>query len=179
MGNPGFPVCIRSVRSVIGSVFVRRTNWLKLVPGVAIGVMLAGAGCFGAMARAQAADPAAAQTPAAQAPAAAEPTTPAAPTTSVAAPTVTAAPQGGSIKGTVKAPSGVPLPGVAVTATSTLTGKKYTTTTDVDGQYQMLVPRNGRYVVKTELTGFAAVTQEVLVNASSENGGPDRKGVGV
>src|ERR1035441_2389416 len=97
MGNPGFPVCIRSVRSVIGSVSVRRTNWLKLVPGVAIGVMLAGAGCFGAMARAQAADPATAQTPAAQAPA----------TAAVTAPAVTAAPQGGSIKGTVKAPSGV------------------------------------------------------------------------
>jgi len=83
---------------------------------------------------------------------------------------VPAAPQGGTIKGTVKA-SGVPLPGVAVTATNTLTGKKYATTTDVDGAYQMAVPRNGRYVVKTELTGFAAVTQEALVNASSENGG--------
>ena len=35
----------------------------------------------------------------------------------------------------------------------------------------MAVPRNGRYVVKTDLTGFASVTQEVVVNASSENGG--------
>jgi hypothetical protein len=83
---------------------------------------------------------------------------------------VTAAPQGGSIKGTVKA-GGVPLPGVAVTATNTLTGKKYATTTDVDGAFQMDVPRNGRYVVKSELTGFAPVTQEVVVNAASENGG--------
>ena len=58
-----------------------------------------------------------------------------------------------------------------MTATNTLTGKKYATTTDVDGVYQMAVPRNGRYVVKTELTGFASVTQEVVVNASSENGG--------
>ena len=77
---------------------------------------------------------------------------------------------GGTIKGNVNA-GGVPLPGVSVTATNTLTGKKYATTTDVDGKYEMAVPRNGRYVVKTELTGFASTTQEVMVNASSENGG--------
>jgi hypothetical protein len=65
----------------------------------------------------------------------------------------------------------VPLPGVAVTATHTLTGKKYATTTDIDGKFQMVVPRNGRYVVRTELAGFAPVTQETLVNASSEDGG--------
>src|SRR5438067_5981053 len=73
--------------------------------------------------------------------------------------------QGGTIKGTVKA-GATPLPGVAVTATNTLTGKKYATTTDVDGVYQMQVPRNGRYVIKTELTGFASSTKEVVVNAS-------------
>ena len=78
--------------------------------------------------------------------------------------------QGGTIKGTVKAGE-TPLPGVAVTATNSLTGKKYATTTDVDGAYQMQVPRNGRYVVRTELMGFAAATHDVLVNASSENGG--------
>ena len=86
------------------------------------------------------------------------------------APVVAAEPQGGTIQGTVKA-SGVPLPGVAVTATNTLTGKKYATTTDINGAFQMAVPRNGRYVVKTDLTGFASVTQEVVVNASSQNGG--------
>ncbi len=91
-------------------------------------------------------------------------------TAPAAAPTVVAVPQGGSIKGTVNA-GGVPLPGVAVTATNTLTGKKYATTTDIDGAFEMAVPKNGRYVVKTELTGFASVTQEVVVNASSENGG--------
>jgi hypothetical protein len=35
----------------------------------------------------------------------------------------------------------------------------------------MTVPRNGRYVVKTDLTGFASITEEVVVNASSQNGG--------
>jgi trimeric autotransporter adhesin len=119
--------------------------------------------------RAQATDPAPSQAPAAvqtpAAPAATASATPAATT-----PAVTAAPQGGTIKGTVSA-SGVPLPGVAMTATSTLTGKKYATSTDIDGNYAMAVPKNGRYVVKTELTGFASVTQEVLINAASENGG--------
>jgi trimeric autotransporter adhesin len=144
-----------------GSVFVRRVNEMKRFAVVAMGAaMLAGGAAWG-----QAADPAAAPAPAAvQAPAAPAATTPA------AAPTVAAAPQGGSIKGTVNA-SGVPLPGVAITATNTLTGKKYATTTDVDGAFEMAVPKNGRYVVKTELTGFASVTQEVMVNASSENGG--------
>jgi trimeric autotransporter adhesin len=65
----------------------------------------------------------------------------------------------------------VPLPGVSVTATNTLTGKKYASTTDIDGAFQMDVPRNGRYVVKTELAGFASVTQEVVVNKDSQNGG--------
>ena len=97
--------------------------------------------------------------------------TPAAPPAHIRrAPVVTAAPQGGTIKGTVKA-SGVPLPGVAVTATNSVTGKKYATTTEIDGAFQMAVPSNGRYVVKTDLTGFASVTQEMVVNAASQNGG--------
>ncbi len=81
-----------------------------------------------------------------------------------------AAVSGGTIRGSVKA-GAVPLPGVAVTATNTLTGKKYATTTDVTGAYEMAIPRNGRYVVKAELAAFAIDTKEVLVNAASENGG--------
>jgi hypothetical protein len=65
----------------------------------------------------------------------------------------------------------VPLPGVAVTATNTLTGKKYATTTDISGAFSMAIPKNGRYVVKAELAAFAPVTQEVLLNAASLNGG--------
>jgi trimeric autotransporter adhesin len=82
---------------------------------------------------------------------------------------VTAA-AGGTIKGTVKA-GAVPLPGVGVTATNTLTGKKYATTTDVTGAFAMAIPRNGRYVVRAELAAFAAETKEVLINAAGENGG--------
>lgn len=85
----------------------------------------------------------------------------------------TAAPSatdGGTIKGTVKA-GAVPLPGVAVTATNSLTGKKYATTTDVNGAFGMAIPRNGRYVVRAELAAFAAETKEVLINAAGANGG--------
>ena len=82
--------------------------------------------------------------------------------------TTTAA--GGTIKGMVKA-GNVPLPGVGITATNTLTGKKYATTTDITGAFAMAIPRNGRYVVKAELAAFASDTKEVLINAAGQNGG--------
>ncbi len=86
------------------------------------------------------------------------------------------APQGGTIRGTVIAgtpgkPGGVPLPGVAVTATNTLTGRKYAAATGIDGTYAMTIPRNGRYVVRAELAGFAPVTQEILLNAGDGTAG--------
>ncbi len=89
---------------------------------------------------------------------------------SVPAATVQAVASGGTIRGTVIAgtvgkPGGVPLPGVAVTATNTLTGRKYTTATDIDGAYAMTIPKSGRYVVKAELAAFATVTQEVVIPA--------------
>jgi trimeric autotransporter adhesin len=95
-------------------------------------------------------------------------TAPANTTTTAATPAVPAPIQGGTIHGTVVAgklgkEGNVPLPGVTVTATNTITGKKYTTATDVDGQFAMKIPRNGRYVVRVELMGFAATTQEVVL----------------
>jgi hypothetical protein len=98
---------------------------------------------------------------------------PAAPQASTSQPS---APQGGTIRGTIIAgavgkPGGVPLPGVAVTATNTLTGKKYAAATGVDGAYAMTIPRNGRYVVRVELAGFAPVTQEVVLNAGDATAG--------
>jgi hypothetical protein len=94
------------------------------------------------------------------------PATAPAQTTAPATPATTA--QGGTIRGTVAAGAvgkagATPLPGVSVTATNTLTGKKYTTATDIDGAYTMKIPRNGRYVVRAELTGFAAATQEAVL----------------
>jgi len=104
--------------------------------------------------------------PAAQEPAAATPQT------GQAIPAVNApsAAAGGTIRGTVKS-GPIPLPGVGVTATNTLTGKKYATTTDVNGSFAMSVPGNGRYVVRAELAAFAAATKEVLINADGANGG--------
>jgi len=113
-----------------------------------------------------AAQTASAPTPAAQT---ASPTAVPAPATAdqTASPAAPAT-QGGSIHGVVVSgtpgkPGSIPLPGVAITATNTLTGKKYSTSTDVDGQFAMKIPRNGRYVVRVELAGFAAATQEVVL----------------
>jgi hypothetical protein len=95
--------------------------------------------------------------------------TPGEPATTPAATSVEPqAPQGGVIKGTIVAvgvgkTGGIPLPGVAITATNTLTGKKYSTATAIDGTYAMSIPRNGRYVVRAELAGFSAATQEVVL----------------
>ncbi len=83
---------------------------------------------------------------------------------------------GGVIRGRVMA-STVPLPGVSVTAANSLTGKRYTTTTDVTGAFAMKIPANGRYVLRTELAAFAGQTAEVLVNAAGENGGKSEQTV--
>lgn len=101
---------------------------------------------------------------------------PATPSATPAAPAAAIETQGGTIRGTVSAGAadpkslGVPLPGVAITATNSLTGKKYTTSTDVDGTYALAIPRNGRYVVRAELAAFAATTQEVLLNSTAHAG---------
>jgi len=75
----------------------------------------------------------------------------------------------GEISGVVKSGS-VLLPGVAVTAANTLTGKKYSTSTDVDGSFKLSVTGKGRYVVRAEFSAFAPVTQEVLINDENRSG---------
>ena len=75
----------------------------------------------------------------------------------------------GEISGIVKS-GNVPLPGVAVSAANTLTGKKYFTSTDVDGTFKISVTGKGRYVVKTEFSAFAPLTQEILINDENRNG---------
>jgi hypothetical protein len=83
---------------------------------------------------------------------------------------VTATPiqTGGRLHGVVKS-GNIPLPGVTVTAKNTLTGKKYSTTTDITGAWLLTIPENGRYVVRTEFAGFAAGSAESLLNASSHD----------
>lgn len=75
---------------------------------------------------------------------------------------------GGSIHGTVKSGT-IPLPGVSITATNTLTGKKYNTTTDANGAYSLTIPQNGRYVLRAEFAAFAETTKEALLNAASRD----------
>jgi trimeric autotransporter adhesin len=114
------------------------------------------------LAVAQAAPPAA---PPATAPQTTPQTAPA-PTPTAQAPSISAQ-TGGTIHGTVK-DGNIPLPGVSVTASNSLTGKRYSTTTDVTGAYTLVIPQNGRYVLRTELSAFAASTKTVLLNATAQ-----------
>jgi hypothetical protein len=69
---------------------------------------------------------------------------------------------GGLVHGTVKA-GNVPLPGVSIVATNTLTGQRYATITDINGNYSMTIPTSGRYVLRTELAAFAPETKVALL----------------
>ena len=73
------------------------------------------------------------------------------------------------ITGVVKSGK-TPLPGVTVTAANTLTGKKMSTATGLDGAFAIKGVPRGRYVVKIEFMGFAALTQEVVLNAENPAG---------
>jgi trimeric autotransporter adhesin len=75
---------------------------------------------------------------------------------------------GGKLHGVVKS-GNIPLPGVTVTAANSLTGKRYSTTTDVTGAWSMTIPQNGRYVVRTQFAAFAQGSQEALLNAASHD----------
>jgi hypothetical protein len=92
----------------------------------------------------------------------------AAPSPAVVSSATTGAPYG-AITGVVKS-GNVPLPGVAVSAANTLTGKKYFTSTDVDGTFKISLSGKGRYVVKAEFSAFAPLTQEILINDENRNG---------
>ncbi len=70
------------------------------------------------------------------------------------------------MRGVVRSGS-TPLPGVTITATNTLTGTKFTTTTDANGSFAMRVTENGRYVLRTEFAAFAPVTKEVVLHAGA------------
>jgi hypothetical protein len=75
---------------------------------------------------------------------------------------------GGALHGVVKSGT-IPLPGVSVTAQNTLTGKRYSTTSDITGAWQMKIPLNGRYVIRTQLAAFAGGSQEAVLNATSHD----------
>src|SRR5262245_6551548 len=75
---------------------------------------------------------------------------------------------GGDIHGVVKAGS-TPLPGATITAANTLTGKKISTSTGIDGSYSLHLASNGRYVIRAEMPAFAAATSEALINATNRD----------
>ena len=80
-----------------------------------------------------------------------------------------AAPQTYGISGTVKNGKTL-LPGVTVTASNTLTGKKYSTVTSTSGTFAFTNLPRGRYVVRIEFMGFAAQTQEVVLKPETPAG---------
>lgn len=78
----------------------------------------------------------------------------------------------GEITGTVKSGT-TPLPGVTITAANSLTGKKFVTSSDVDGSFKLTVTGRGRYVVRAEFSAFAPVTQELVINDENRKGKAD------
>ncbi len=75
---------------------------------------------------------------------------------------------GGLLHGQVKSGS-TPLPGVTVTAQNTLTGKRFSTTTDINGGWSLHLAQNGRYVIRTQFAAFAQGSQEAVLNAASHD----------
>ena len=75
---------------------------------------------------------------------------------------------GGRLHGVVKS-GDIPLPGVTVTAVNTLTGKRYSTTTDISGSWSLSIPQNGRYVIRTQFAAFAQASQEALLNETGHD----------
>ncbi len=132
---------------------------------VALGMVVA-CGCI-ARAQAPATSPASA-TPGASTPVFAAPAkavSPRTPAAAAQAPVAAIATGGGRLHGVVKS-GNIPLPGVSVTAQNTLTGKRYSTTTDITGAWALTLPLNARYVIRTEFAGFAQGDQEALLNAA-------------
>jgi hypothetical protein len=105
------------------------------------------------------------QTPAPQSPAAETPPTPA---SASAAPAVPETVAGGRLHGVIKSGT-TALPGVTVVAQNTLTGKRFSTTTDITGSWQLNIPQNGRYVIRTQFAAFAQASQEAVLNATSHD----------
>ncbi len=75
---------------------------------------------------------------------------------------------GGKLHGVVRSGK-IPLPGVTIIAENTLTGKRYSTVTDINGAWSMTIPQDGRYVIRTEFAAFATVSEEALLNATGRD----------
>ncbi len=62
------------------------------------------------------------------------------------------------------------LPGATVTASNTLTGKKYSAVSDAEGKFTFTGIVRGRYVLRIEFMGFSLFTQEVVLNPANPSG---------
>ncbi len=98
-------------------------------------------------------------------------TTPAAPATPASA-TTPSAPQSFSIHGTIHS-GAAKLPGVTVTASHSLTGRKVITSTDVDGSFRVALPSKGRWVLRAEFAAFAAQSAEVMLSPAQPEAAHD------
>jgi trimeric autotransporter adhesin len=76
------------------------------------------------------------------------------------------------VRGVIKS-GATPLPGVTVTASNTLTGKKVSAATGPDGSFQLALPARGRYVIKAEQSAFAPITKEVVVTPETPQANVD------
>jgi trimeric autotransporter adhesin len=63
-----------------------------------------------------------------------------------------------------------PLPGAAVTASNTLTGKKYFAVTGSEGKFTFTGIVRGRYVLRIEFMGFSPFTEEAVLNPTNPSG---------
>src|ERR1700693_5132290 len=79
------------------------------------------------------------------------------------------APASFEISGVVRAGK-TPLPGVTVTASNSLTGKKFFVATSANGTSTFTGLPRGRYVVRMEFMGFAPQTQEVVLKPETPSG---------
>ena len=75
---------------------------------------------------------------------------------------------GGTLHGVVKS-GAVALPGVTVTVQNSLTGKRYSTTTDLAGAWSLTLPQNGRWVLRTQFAAFAPVVKEARLDAQTHD----------
>ena len=96
----------------------------------------------------------------------------AAPLPTASSATATAAAPAYEINGSARSGK-TPLPGVTVTAANTLTGKKYAAATNSEGKFGLSGMTRGRYVIRMEFMGFAAFTEEVVLNPENPSAKAD------
>jgi hypothetical protein len=87
------------------------------------------------------------------------------PQTALPSPSATppaAGPASFAIHGVVRS-GGTKLPGVSITASHSLTGRKVITSTNVDGSFRLELPGKGRWVLRAEFSAFTVQTAEVVL----------------